>query len=325
MFDNKKISKILTTNLKIHLNDHTPDHNIKEVYNYALFPTGKLFRPLICLATIKDFSNLKDGEILNPDSNYAKLLSALEIHHTYTLLHDDLPCMDDDDYRRGKLSTHKKYGQWQSLLVGDGLLNLSYRLLSLMNGANAHDVFKLFSWALGSKGLIHGQILDLDYNKNKPFKEIILIHKLKTARLIQTAIAGGYMLIGQTNLNISINKFTNIKNCLRFSESLGILFQLLDDLTELSDEEIGLHEFEINPWLNYKEQSLSASMKYMDYIFNFNEKYQTNNLKEVIKKYFEKILNIITDQANQNNLNKNKIDEKTLMPIVSALNRFRNL
>ena len=153
-----------------------PKHQSAEFYNYALFPTGKLFRSKL----ISAFS--KDHNLNTITNNQILLCSSIEAHHTYTLLHDDLPCMDDDDERRGKPSTHIKFGEWQSLLTGDGLLNISYRLLSKIQSRNLNTILSIYSHALGPKGLIHGQVLDLSEEMNNNFSTLLLTHELKTAR-----------------------------------------------------------------------------------------------------------------------------------------------
>ena len=104
---------------------------------YSLSNGGKRLRPII-LAEVSKALGLKKSRYLN-------MMLATELIHCYSLVHDDLPSMDDDDYRRGKLSTHKKFNQWQALLAGDGLLNLSYQLLAQLQSQNRIQVLKLFT------------------------------------------------------------------------------------------------------------------------------------------------------------------------------------
>ena len=107
---------------------------------------GKIFRPNIIWKYFCDINSLDISKIKTSDfPNIQKLSSAIEIHHAYTLIHDDLPCMDNDDYRRGKLSTHKKYNEWKALLAGDGLLNLSYEILASINHPASSQLIKSFA------------------------------------------------------------------------------------------------------------------------------------------------------------------------------------
>src|SRR5690606_6505779 len=115
-------------NICLLLEQCLPQHDFAKIYHYAVFPAGKLFRPKLALAAFcdagGDASNLPLGHDIWP------FAAALELHHAYTLVHDDLPAMDDDDERRGRPSTHIAHGQWQAILVGDGLSIASFRLIS---------------------------------------------------------------------------------------------------------------------------------------------------------------------------------------------------
>lgn len=167
-----KVRSGLTNNLQQHLSELIPlEHYIGQVYKYAVFPTGKMIRPLLVKAVISDFSSelIHDSFYINlgPDSNHAYLASAIELHHAYTLVHDDLPCMDNDTIRRGKATTHLIYGEWAALLVGDGLLNLSYQLLSKIRAECLGDLIRFISWGVGPKGLIQGQVMDLSFADQK--------------------------------------------------------------------------------------------------------------------------------------------------------------
>jgi geranylgeranyl pyrophosphate synthase len=120
------------------------NHSLKEAYQYVLFPPGKLFRPLL-------FLNLLEDNGLNPQDYYETAVG-LELHHSYTLVHDDLPCMDDDDMRRGRPSAHKKFNEWKAILIGDGLLNLSYQAFD-------SRLVKPFSMLLGLMDLFRDKFL----------------------------------------------------------------------------------------------------------------------------------------------------------------------
>ncbi|MGK0367665.1 MAG: geranylgeranyl pyrophosphate synthase, partial [Thermoproteota archaeon] len=185
-------TKSLYTELesKLHqfLIQHCPTSVDSAPFLYASLPAGKLFRPLLACAIANDINN---GPVENNLFNFA---IALELHHTYTLIHDDLPCMDDDDIRRGRPSTHKKFNEWIAILTGDGLLNLSYRALAEIDHPSLSSLIKFFSWALGPKGLIQGQVFDLSEDCQKSFTRLLRMHELKTGRLLQVAILGATLL-----------------------------------------------------------------------------------------------------------------------------------
>ena len=108
----------LENNLKLHLKSLVPRHAYAEVYDYAVFPPGKLFRPLLAITVTQDLK-LSGANSFEANNNYSLFASFLELHHTYSLAHDDLSAMDNDKERRGKESLHIKYNEWQALLAGD--------------------------------------------------------------------------------------------------------------------------------------------------------------------------------------------------------------
>ena len=245
------VRRQLVSNLEIHLNQTLPKHSIKEIYQYAVLPPGKLFRGLLVAALARDHDF--HDELENPWSDHSIMASFVEIHHAYTLVHDDLPCMDDDSIRRGRLSLHKRYGQWQAVLVGDGLMGVGYNLLSFMKTSRLKEILRFVSWATGPKGLIHGQVLDLLRNERQDFENIKTIHTLKTARLIQTALLGSALLLEKRD-----NVF--YRDTFKVGHNLGLLFQFLDDLTELSSA-LTSHEKVVNAWLCYPDKTFEEVEK----------------------------------------------------------------
>jgi geranylgeranyl pyrophosphate synthase len=231
------------------LNSLLPDHEINNVYKYALFPTGKLLRSQFL---INIFNDLKPNVSSIEKMNLLLGCAFLEFHHAYSLVHDDLPCMDDDTERRGKPTTHMAFGEWKALLVGDGLINASYASLSKMKNSHLKSIFRFATWATGPKGLIQGQVLDLSHEMNQDLKQLIRTHELKTARLFQiSAILAYYISIDRQESSIK-----NIKVLMNLGKNLGITFQLLDDLADLTGD-ISLHENDINPFLVRREEALS--------------------------------------------------------------------
>ena len=187
-----EISKRAIHILSHHTKSLFPEHAFQEVYNYSLFPAGKLFRPSLCISIGMDINEV-GLEDIPLKSSLAAASAGLEVHHTYTLMHDDLPCMDDDNERRGRASSHIKFNEWMALLGGDGLLNASYRLISLGEHPNTALAVKIFAWATGPKGLILGQVLDLSEEMNESFDKLLRTHELKTARLIQLSLLMGLL------------------------------------------------------------------------------------------------------------------------------------
>lgn len=275
----QNIEELLNSNLESHVSKQLYDNFFTAPYLYSLFPAGKLFRPKICWAISKDIFNKFSKDA-------ARIASFSEMHHTYTLIHDDMPCMDNDDMRRGRASTHKQFGQWQALLSADGLLNASYAVLSNLDTPNLKYILKYATWALGPKGLILGQALDLSGIMNKSFDNLLLTHKLKTARLIQCCLVLPIMA-KEEKLN-SVD-FKLLKKLHKFGEHIGVVFQLLDDLCELSDEVLSEHEAFVNPWPNNSKKCTDQIEKSFQFIFNFFESHKTKNTQEVFTNYLSKI------------------------------------
>jgi geranylgeranyl pyrophosphate synthase len=265
--------------LEHHGNKYLPSQEMGIACHYALFPPGKLFRPLMALASYLD--SCANKELPNLEHDIAFFATSLEVHHTYTLIHDDLPCMDDDDMRRGKPSVHKQFNQWQAVLSGDALLSLSHGLLSQLESSQANFIRKSFSWALGVKGLILGQYLDLSGDMNESFHNIKRTHLLKTGRLIQMSLLGGQALAVPHN-------YQRIKETLRLGQAIGLSFQFIDDLSELS-EDLSAHEREVNPWIHYPKESLQLLNKQLIYLKEnlVHLPYQYKVLSQYMKKMKE--------------------------------------
>lgn len=305
----------LEKNLRTHLLCHLPHHKISEVYEYATLPGGKLFRPNLVWSILTDLDpNLYQKSKHNISSPHALLASAVELHHSYTLIHDDLPCMDDDTMRRGKPCTHIVYGQWQALLAGDGLINISYQLLSKIKHARTLELIRFFSWALGPKGLIHGQVLDLSHEMTLNFENTLRTHELKTARLIQVAILGSAVLCSEKN-------YEREKKLWKYSRLLGINFQLIDDLSELAEETLTAHEMDVNPWLLQTEIAYQSTLASLEAFNQLSLDLALPETNKIIKDYYQKMHSIITSKRDviEMHLNK-KID---LVPVLLLIEKFR--
>lgn len=220
--------KVFESWLESYLSEASRNSNISEVLlksqSYSLQSGGKRFRPFLAFLVYGLFS-----ENFNKLKNFCL---SLEMIHTYSLIHDDLPCMDNDDFRRGKPTNHKAFSEDIALLAGDGLLSDIFYLLSTDTHFNAETIVqlvRLISEKIGSQGMVSGQALDMKANKNITFEELKKIHTLKTANLIQTAAIGAAM-IADCNKE-QINEISD------FSYHLGMAFQIKDDLLDAQDKE----------------------------------------------------------------------------------------
>ena len=266
--------KVFEKYLQNFLKTALPKHQSSNVYEYCLLPLGKAFRPQLAAVISQD---------LKLDINDPNLLAYccfLEIHHAYTLVHDDLPCMDDDDFRRGKPSCHKHFSEWQAVLAGDALLNLSYEALGQIESPNLYQILRTTTRFTGGKGLILGQVLDLSEEMNDNFDKLLETHKYKTARLMQLA------LVGPTYLTFNQDQLL-YKDLLRLGEHIGIVFQLYDDLLEFEDE-LSRHESNVNPFLRYEETPFRELFKRSVDIARITEKWELTHCHNFISNYLKK-------------------------------------
>jgi len=189
---------------------------IHRAMRYAVFPGGKRIRPVFTIAAFEACGGR--GKSVIPAT------CAIELIHCYTLVHDDLPCIDDDDYRRGKKTCHKKFGEAIALLAGDGLLTLAFEALSESGNAR---LIKEIAMAIGTEGVIGGQVVDIIKKKpetraQKP--EIEYINLKKTATLFEIAAKSGGIIKGASRKEISA-----LGN---FGRDIGLTFQYLDDIKD---------------------------------------------------------------------------------------------
>lgn len=296
-------------NLKKHLDMVIPMHQCSEIYGYVLFPAGKLFRPKLAYATAMDLMPNQTPQFSDKhDISY--LASSIEMHHVYTLIHDDLPCMDDDDMRRGRPSAHRQYNEWMAVLSADGLLNASFHLLSKIKHSQLSDLLNFYSWATGPKGLILGQMMDLNLEAKKSFSHLLEIHRLKTSRLIQVAIVGANILCldGKKNQD-------QLKLSYRLGNSLGVFFQLIDDLSELI-EPLSQHELAVNPWIDQRELCLDKTQKFANTISSVLE--TRPNTKKVMSEYIQTMTKKMASEAEAiNQKTKSNFYQKSIEPIMA--------
>ncbi len=197
---------------------------IHDAMRYSVFAGGKRLRPVLCLAAAEACGG--DLELALPPA------AAVECIHTYSLIHDDLPCMDDDDLRRGNPASHKKYGEGIAVLAGDALLTIAFEILAQVKATNRYgvgDFITELAVAAGSRHLIGGQVLDLE-GEGKKVKvsaaELKYIHQSKTAALLRSSCCLGAMAANATPTKLSALS--------DFGHSLGLAFQVIDDILDVT-------------------------------------------------------------------------------------------
>lgn len=208
--------------------EQTMPKMLGDAMRYSLLAGGKRLRPVLLLAAY----NLLHNDVM-PALPFAM---AVEMIHTYSLIHDDLPAMDDDDLRRGKPTSHKVYGEAMAILAGDALLNMAYETMAHSGHANALAALAQIAARAGGRGMIAGQTADIAM-EGKPADEHMLryIHQHKTADLIAAALLGGLALAGANHKQLALGE--------QYSLHLGLAFQIVDDLLDLEGEQqlLGKH------------------------------------------------------------------------------------
>lgn len=200
----------------------TPQKTIFESMIYSLEAGGKRIRPVLLLETLKMLGG-----------NYTSGLAfacAVEYIHTYSLIHDDLPAMDDDDLRRGKPTNHKVFGEAIAILSGDGLLNSAFEIMSdeilKNNFPGSIKAMNIISKCAGINGMIAGQIVDIESEgKTISYEELRYLHSKKTGALIEASVMAGAYLAGADEKEIDAVK--------RYAQNIGLAFQIADDILDV--------------------------------------------------------------------------------------------
>ncbi|QUR95480.1 polyprenyl synthetase family protein [Macrococcoides canis] len=204
------------------------DNRLLESMQYSLSAGGKRIRPLFVLTAIDSLGgNAEDGLHFGV---------ALEMIHTYSLIHDDLPAMDDDDYRRGKLTNHKQFDEATAILAGDALLTDSFRMItdSQLDKDIKLSLISLLSEAAGSKGMVYGQMLDMaGEHQSLELDQMEEVHSYKTGELIRAAFVASGIIMKLTEEKIQLLD--------QIGRNVGLMFQIQDDILDVegSFEEIG--------------------------------------------------------------------------------------
>ena len=274
----KKVDKFLISFLK-----RQKKSLLLNPMKYGIISGGKKIRSTIILDTGKIFK-IREKNLLN-------ICAAVECIHSYSLIHDDLPCMDNDSMRRGKLSTHKKYGESTAVLAGNSLLTLAFEIISdkknLLSSNQKNEIINLLANFSGHTGIAGGQELDLKFeNKRKKFNQILDMQRKKTGKLFNFCL--------QSVAIIAKKNEKNKKNLANLGEEIGLLFQLADDFLDLkgSSKKVG------KPIKKDRKKGKSTLINLLGYkkSFNYADKLQkkillklkkhgknANNLSDTIK------------------------------------------
>jgi geranylgeranyl diphosphate synthase type II len=201
-----------------------PAADVVRAMTYSLFAGGKRLRPILCIGGAEAVG--KEGRTVLP------FACSLELIHTYSLIHDDLPAMDNDDLRRGKPTNHKVFGEAVALLAGDGLLTEAFRLMAGMSEVNPHSLLKviqLVGSAAGYQGMVGGQVVDIQ-SEGKPVDASLVnfIHFHKTGALIQASVTSGAILGEGTK--------DQVKGISSYGERIGLAFQIADDILDVEGD-----------------------------------------------------------------------------------------
>lgn len=197
---------------------------LHQAMRYAVLSGGKRVRPILALAACQ----IVGGD----EKKVMPAACALELIHNYSLVHDDLPSMDNDDFRRGKPTCHKKFGEETAILTGDALLTLAFKVLSQTNGSYVAKDLKrqleaacFVAEAIGTRGMVGGQAVDIEFQKKEPdLPTIEYINTRKSGALIAVSLRVGAYLGG--------GKRSQVEALHRYGQCLGLLFQIVDDILD---------------------------------------------------------------------------------------------
>ncbi|PTH57063.1 polyprenyl synthetase family protein [Staphylococcus agnetis] len=284
------ILETFNTYLKTSIPKSIMDTSLEESMRYSLEAGGKRIRPLLLLATLDMLS----------EEGYQKGMSsalALEMIHTYSLIHDDLPAMDNDDYRRGKPTNHKVYGEWMAILAGDALLTKAFELIATQNDLKPNIQIQLIqslAQASGHLGMVGGQTLDMQSESQQlTLSQIQTIHEHKTGALIHFAIVAAAIIAEAPP------RITQLLS--DFAKQLGVIFQIKDDLLDVYGDQEKLGKPVGSDILNDKstyvtllgkteaEHQLNSHIQQAEDILNtLASEYDVSHLNELLKLFYQR-------------------------------------
>jgi geranylgeranyl diphosphate synthase type II len=217
-----RIEKVLEEKI-----DELADSKVKEAMRYSLIAPGKRVRPNLLYEVVKGYGLL--------ESIADEFACAIEMIHTYSLIHDDLPAMDNDDLRRGRLTCHKQFDEATAILAGDGLLTYAFDVASSSTADSSIVVkcIQVLAQCAGSNGMVLGQDLDMNESNTSDWDYVRKVHKYKTGCLLSAPLMMGALLAGKND--------ETVRQWHEIGISLGLAFQIQDDIldVELSSEEFG--------------------------------------------------------------------------------------
>jgi geranylgeranyl diphosphate synthase type II len=204
--------------------EDTPPETIHRAMRYSLFAGGKRIRPILCMAAARAVSDRPAG--------VEAAACALELVHTYSLIHDDLPALDNDDLRRGRPTCHKVFGEAMAILAGDALLTLAFRVLAALDGVDqdrkARMVLELATAAGTPGGMVAGQVSDLEGEGKAPDPVLLeTIHRAKTGALLRASVRIGAIYAGAAEEQLGALS--------EYGEHVGLAFQIVDDLLDIEE------------------------------------------------------------------------------------------
>jgi geranylgeranyl diphosphate synthase type II len=203
--------------------ESAPPQTIHRAMRYSLFAGGKRIRPILCIEAARTLGNDSVGVIA--------AACPLELIHTYSLIHDDLPALDNDDYRRGKLTNHKVFGDAMAILAGDSLLTLAFQVLARLDAPDSRKTRMIaeLSTAAGTvDGMIGGQVADLEGEGQRPTAALLeSIHRAKTGALLRASLRLGAVYAGADDAQFDALS--------RYGEHIGLAFQIVDDILDVEE------------------------------------------------------------------------------------------
>lgn len=221
----RKITLINQELAKIYPENTALNKALAQSMNYSLMAGGKRLRPILIMAAADALG--AEGE------KFLRLSTAIEFIHTYSLIHDDLPAMDNDDYRRGKLTNHKVFGEDLAILAGDALLTMAFEIIATDKQIDANTKVKVIaemSKAAGAEGMVGGQVIDMQSeNKHIDMDTLKQMHAAKTGALFCAAIRCGAIIAGATEEQLT--KLTE------YARQFGLAFQITDDILDVTGDE----------------------------------------------------------------------------------------
>lgn len=259
------------------------ENELNDAILHSLLPVGKCLRPFLLISAYEIFSE--------QDKKFAiEIATAVEMVHVFSLIHDDLPALDDDDFRRNRLSCHKKFGEAIAILAGDALLTKAFESIVnskySMNCEIKNRLITLFCEKIGAKGMIMGQVFDLsDFSSENKKDHILGVIEKKTCALFECSVAAGGIIGGADE-----NQINQLQN---FARNFGSAFQIIDDLEDLEEDEKNSDKVTIVMLIGSREARKLASehlQKAANSLESFGKK--AENLNLLIEQLKFKVQNI---------------------------------